>query len=208
MSKKKYTTKEKIKLAHKRGIYTEHELKKLIPEFLSNKEFDEINKEKQNKHIIGTFEFKQADTKSKQLGFAGSAYFTADFDIYSEIKNIRGTGLINFNIKGFPTGEIVKFYKKIGFGGKKMLIHTDIISIRYSKTKTHAFPVDPIVYEKEFSRKEKTCIELTIRHNSGVSRTGFVNNIYSFLKKVKSFMRKIVRHYTNNYPEKFTEGDC
>lgn len=189
MPNKKYTTKEKMKLAQKRGIYTEYELNVLIPAFLTNKEFDEINKEKQNKHIVGTFEFKQADDKSKRLGLAGSAYFAADFNIYSEIKKIRGTGLINFNINGFPTGEIVKFYKKIGFGGKHVLTHTDIISIRYSKTKTHAFPVDPIVYEKEFSRK-KTCIELTIRHNSGVFRTGFVNNIYSFFKKIKSFSKR------------------
>ena len=190
MPKKRYTTKEKIKLAKERGVYTEYELNVLIPAFLMNKEFDEINKEKQNKHIVGTFEFRQADDKSKRLGLAGSAYFSADFNIFSEIKNIRGTGLINFNINGFPTGEIVKFYKKIGFGGKHVLTHTDIISIRYSKTKTHAFPVDPIVYEKEYSRKEKTCIELTIRHNSGVSRTGFANNIYSFFKKIKSLIKK------------------
>ena len=190
MPKKRYTTKEKINLAQKRGIYTEYELNVLIPAFLTNKVFDEINKEKQNKHIVGTFEFKQADDKSKRLGLAGSAYFAADFDIFSEIKNIRGTGLINFNINGFPTGEIIKFYKKVGFGGKHILTHTDVISIRYSKTKTHAFPVDPIVYEKEFSRKEKTCIELTIRHNSGVSRTGFANNIYSFFKKIKYLIGK------------------
>lgn len=191
MPKKKYTTKEKIKLAQKRGFYTEYELSVLIPAFLTNKEFDEINKEKQNKHIVGTFEFKQADSKSKRLGLAGSAYFSADFDIYSELKNIRGTGLINFNINGFPSGEIVKFYKKIGYGGKYALTHTNVISIRYSKTKTHAFPVDPIVYEKEFSRKKKTCFELTIRHNSGVSRTGFSYNIYSFFKKINSFMKRI-----------------
>ena len=162
----------------------------LIPAFLTNKEFDEINKEKQNKHIVGTFEFKHADAKSKHLGFAGSAFFIADFDIYAEIKNIRGTGLINFNIDGFPTGEIVKFYRKIGFGGKNVLTYTDVISIRYSKTKTHAFPVDPIVYEKEFSRKKKTCIELTIRHISGVSRTGLFNNVHSFFMKVKTLMKK------------------
>ena len=190
MPKKRYTTKEKIKLAKKRGIYTEYELNVLIPAFLTNKEFDEINKEKQNKHIVGTFEFKHADAKSKHLGFAGSAFFIADFDIYAEIKNIRGTGLINFNIDGFPTGEIVKFYRKIGFGGKNVLTYTDVISIRYSKTKTHAFPVDPIVYEKEFSRKKKTCIELTIRHISGVSRTGLFNNVHSFFMKVKTLMKK------------------
>ena len=190
MPKKSFTTKEKIKLAQKRGIYTEYELNVLIPTFLTNKEFDEINKEKQNKHIAGTFEFKQADAKSKLLGFAGSAFFTADFDIYAEIKNIRGTGLINFNINGFPTGEIVKFYKKIGYGGRDVLTHTDIISIRYSKTKTHAFPVDSIVYEKEFSRKKKTCIELTIRHISGVSRTGFIKNVHSFFRKVKTLIKK------------------
>ena len=49
MPKKSFTTKEKIKLAQKRGIYTEYELNVLIPTFLTNKEFDEINKEKQNK---------------------------------------------------------------------------------------------------------------------------------------------------------------
>ena len=51
MPKKKYTTKQKIKLAKKRGVYTEYELNILIPAFLTNNIFDEINKEKQTLNI-------------------------------------------------------------------------------------------------------------------------------------------------------------
>ncbi|MBR5411678.1 MAG: hypothetical protein IK114_01370 [Fibrobacter sp.] len=86
------TTEEKIRLAQKRGVYTEYELDVLIPAFPSNKEFDKVNREKQNRHIVGTYEYKQADAKSKRLGFAGTAFFDSDFDIFMEIKNIRGTG--------------------------------------------------------------------------------------------------------------------
>lgn len=183
---------EKIQLAQERGVYTKYELDVLIPAFLSNAEFDKINREKQNRHIIGTYEYRQADAKSKRHGFIGSAFFDSDFDIFQEMENIRGTGLINFNSEGIPLEEIVQFHKKIGYGGKNKLIHTNVISIRYSKTENHAFPVDPADYEKVLRKKEKTCFELTTQHATGVSRTGFVNNIYSFLKKVKSFMRKIL----------------
>ena len=189
MPKKKYTTKQKIKLAKKRGVYTEYELNVLIPAFLTNTEFDKINREKQNRHIVGTYEYKQADAKSKRLGFAGTAFFDSSFNIFVEIADIRGTGLLDFNNEGFPLNEIVKLHRQIGYGGKKLLIRTNVISIRYSKTETHAFPVNPTDYDKVLNRK-KTCIELTIRHATGVSRTGFVNNIYSFFKKIKSLMKK------------------
>ena len=183
------TIEEKIRLARELGIYTEYELNVLIPAFLSNKEFDKINREKQNKHIAGTYEFNEADAKSKRLGFAGSAFFNTDFDIRSEIYKIRGTGLINFNNWGFPIGETIKFQTKIGLGGRDKLVNTDVIAIRYSATGTHAFPVDPEIYEKERIRKEKTCIGLTTRHISGVSRTGFVYNIQSFFKKIKALIK-------------------
>ena len=183
------TIEEKIQLARKRSVYTEYELDVLIPAFLSNKEFDKVNREKQNKHIVGTYECNEADAKSKRLGFAGSAFFNTDFNICSEINKIRGTGLINFNNCGFPIGETIKFHKKIGFGGRDKLINTDVIAIRYSATGTHAFPVDPEIYEKERVRKQKTCIGLTTRHISGVSRTGFVYKIQSFFKKVKALIK-------------------
>ena len=40
------TIEEKIQLAKRRGVYTEYELNVLIPLFLSNKEYDRINREK------------------------------------------------------------------------------------------------------------------------------------------------------------------
>ena len=181
------TIEEKIQLAKRRGVYTEYELNVLIPLFISNKEYDRINREKQNRHIVGTFEYKQADAKSRRLGFAGTAYFDRNFDIFKEIENIRGTGLIDFNVDGSPLEEIVKFYKKIGYGGKKKLAHTDVVSIRYSKTETHAFPVDRMDYKRVLNRK-KTCIGLTTRHDAGVSRTGFAFNIHFFLEQVKKFV--------------------
>ena len=184
------TIEEKIQLAKERCVYTEYELNVFIPAFLTNSEFDKINKEKQNKHIAGTFEYKQADAKSKRLGYVGSAYFDSNFDIFKELKKIRGTGLIDFNSEGNPIGEIVKLHRNIGYGGKDKLIYTDVISIRYSKTVTHAFPVDPTDYEKVLDRKEKTCIELTTRHATRVSRTGFLNNVHSFFAKVKALMKK------------------
>ena len=187
-STRKMTINKKIKLARKHGVYTEYELNNLIPAFLANKEFDKINRDKQNRHITGTYEFKLADAKSKKLGFAGTAFFDTEFDIFKEIENIRGTGLIDFDSDGYPIGEIVKVDKKIGFGGKNKLIQTNIISIRYSKTGSHAFPVDPADYDNVRIKKEKTCIGLTTRHATGVSRTGFYHNIQSFLRKVKKYL--------------------
>ena len=180
---------EKLELAKWRGVYSEYELNVLIPPFLLNKEYDKINREKQKRHIVGTYEYKQADTKSKQKGYAGSAFFDSDFDIFKEIKNIRGTGLLDFNIDGTPLEEIVKLNRNIGYGGRKKLVRTDVISIRYSKTETHAFPVDSADYVKVLDRKEKTCIGLTTRHVTGVSRTGFIHNIQSFWRKVKKIVK-------------------
>jgi hypothetical protein len=181
---------EKIKQARKHGVYTEYELNNLIPVFLANKEYDKINRDKQNRHIVGTYEFKLADAKSKRLGFAGTAFFDKDFDIFKEIENIRGTGLIDFDCNGQPIEEIVKVQKEIGFGGKHKLIRTNVISIRYSKTESHAFPVDPADYDNVRIRKEKTCIGLTTRHATGVSRTGFYYNIQSFFSKVKKYLKR------------------
>lgn len=184
------TIKQKLKQARKKRVYTEYELNTLIPAFLANKEYDKINRDKQNRHIIGTYEFKLADIKSKKLGFAGTAFFDTEFDIFKEIENIRGTGLIDFDSAGHPIGEIVKVHKEIGFGGKNKLIRTNVISIRYSKTDSHAFPVDPTGYDNVRIRKEKTCIGLTTRHATGVSRTGFYCNIQSFLRKVKRCLKR------------------
>lgn len=185
------TIEDKLKLAKKLGIYTDYELNVLIPAFLANKEFNRINKEKQNRHIAGTYEFEQADAKSKKFGYAGSAFFDADFNIFNEIDKIRGTGLLEFNDNGFPIWEIIKYHRTIGFGGRYKLTRTNVISIRYSKTDTHAFPVAPVDYSIVLNKKEKTCIGLTIRHVTGVSRTGFVYNIQSFFRKVKKCLRDL-----------------
>ena len=189
-SRETLTAEEKLHLAKKWGVYSEYELNVLIPTFLLNKEYDKINREKQNRHIVGTYEYKQADTKSKRMGFAGSAFFDSDFDIFKEIKNFRGSGLLDFNSDGTPLEEIVKLHRNIGYGGRNKLTRTNVISIRYSKTETHAFPVDPADYVKVLNRKEKTCIGLTTRHVTGVSRTGFIHNIQSFLRKVKKIVKK------------------
>ena len=183
------TIEEKIHLAKDFGVYTEYEINVLLPTFLANTEFDRINRDKQNRHILGTYEYKQADAKSKRLGFAGTAFFDSSFNIFNEIADIRGTGLLDFNDEGLPLCEIVKLHRQIGYGGKNTLVRTNVISIRYSKTETHAFPVDPADYEKVLNKK-KTCIELTTRHATGVSRTGFANNIYSFFQKVKYLIGK------------------
>ena len=188
-SRETLTAEEKLHLAKQRGVYSEYELEVLIPAFLLNREYDKINREKQQKHIAGSYEFEQANAKSRRLGFAGSSFFDPDFDIYKEIQNIRGTGIICFNDDGFPIRETVKLHRTIGFGGRDKLTRTSVVSIRYSRTETHAFPVNPDIYEKELKRK-KACIGLTTRHNSGVSRTGFFHNIQSFLRKVKKFVKK------------------
>ena len=106
--------------------------------------------------------------------------------LYS-FKSKEKNDLIDFNVDGNPLEEIVKFYKKIGYGGKKKLAHTDVVSIRYSKTETHAFPVDRMDYKRVLNRK-KNCIGLTARHDAGVSRTGFALNIHFFLEQVKKFV--------------------
>jgi hypothetical protein len=140
---------EKLNLAKSRGIYSNHELFVLIPSFLANRNHDKINRECQNRHIIGTYEYMQADIKSKKQGFAGSAFFNSDFDIYKEIARIRGTGILIFDNEGRIKSETIKYHRIVGFGGMKKLEQTDVVSIRYSKTGSHAFPVHKNKFEDD-----------------------------------------------------------
>ena len=143
------TDEEKLALAKARGIYSDHELIDLIPAFIANRNHDKINRECQNRHILGTYEYKQADIKSKKQGFAGSAFFNSDFNIYEEIVRIRGTGILIFDYDGRIKSETVKYHRIVGFGGMNTLERTDVISIRYSKTGSHAFPVHRNKYEDD-----------------------------------------------------------
>ena len=79
-SRETLTAEEKLHLAKQRGVYSEYELEVLIPAFLLNREYDKINREKQQKHIAGSYEFEQANAKSRRLGFAGSSFFDPDGD--------------------------------------------------------------------------------------------------------------------------------
>ncbi|MBQ3838946.1 MAG: hypothetical protein II819_03245 [Fibrobacter sp.] len=91
-SRKILTTEEKLHLARQRGVYSEYELP--------------INKNKQNRHILGSKEFTYFDSKSKKDGKAlkkknRQARFTAS----------RRSVLIGFihNIQSF-LGKIKKIF--------------------------------------------------------------------------------------------------
>lgn len=149
------TDEEKLAKAKASGLYNEHELNVLIPAMLSNKNYRKVNKEKQNKHVVGTKRFLHDDLESKNAGFAGCAYFDGDFDPYDKITKLCGTGIVLFDSKGKIQEELVKYYKDVGFAGKYILERTDVISIRYSNTGVHGTPVHRNKYGEKLELKQK-----------------------------------------------------
>lgn len=149
------TDEEKLAKAKASGLYNEHELNVLIPAMLSNKKYKKVNREKQDRHIVGTKIHKEYNQKSIDKNFAGEAFFDSDFNPYEEILQLVGTGVIVFRNDGFIIEELVKYYKDIGYAGGEILERTNVLSLRYSGTGIHATPVYRNKYDKKLKEKQK-----------------------------------------------------
>lgn len=178
-----------LKQAKFRRMYSEYEWNVLLPAFWKNKETLVINKNKQNRHIVGSKEFAYFNVKSQKEGKIGYSYFYPHIDILKILPRIIGTGILEFE-NGIPKRETVKCSYNIGVGGRIGLVVTDVLSIRYSTTGVHAFPVHPNVYEDivKYLKKKNRQARFTASCRSVL--IGFISNIQSFFEKVKRIMRK------------------
>lgn len=149
------TDEEKLAKARASGLYTEKELNELIPAMLANKKYKKINREKQDRHVVGTKINRDYNKESLEKHYAGAAFFDSDFNPYEKVLDLVGTGIIVFRDDGFIIEEVVKYYKDIGFAGGKILERTNVISLRYSGTGIHATPVYRNKYEKRLKEKQK-----------------------------------------------------
>lgn len=155
------TDEEKLAKAKASGLYTEKELNELWPAFLADENNYKINREKQNRHIVGKYEYNYQNEKNQKKDekyrTVGQSFYDSDFDIYSEIKKYVGTGVLIFDINGInPPRETVKLLREIGFAGEKKFVMTDVISIRYSVSGIHAVPVHPNKYKEDIEYVKKT----------------------------------------------------
>ena len=169
-SRKTLTAEEKLHLARQRGVYSEYGLP--------------INKNKQNRHILGSKEFTYFNTKSKKDGKAGYSFFFPDFNILEVLPNLIGTGIQEFE-NGHIRSELVKCSCNIGLGGRDALVVTDVLSIRYSSTGIHAFPVHPNVYDDAIKTLKKKNRQARFTASRRSVLIGFIHNIQSFLGKIK-----------------------
>lgn len=178
-----------LERARAQGTYSEYELNVLLPAYWKNKEMLVINKNKQNRHIVGSKEFAYFDAKSQKEGKIGYSYFYPHIDILKILPRIVGTGILEFE-NGIPKRETVKCSFDIGLGGRNKLVVTNVMSIRYSATGIHAFPVHPNVYEDivKYLKKKNRQARFTASCRSVL--IGFISNIQSFFEKVKLVMRK------------------
>ena len=174
-SREMLSEEEKLHLAKRRGVYSEYKLP--------------INKNKQNRHILGSKEFAYFDTKSKKEGKAGYSFFFPDFNILEALPSLIGTGIQEFE-KGHLKSELVKCSCNVGLGGRESLVVTDVLSIRYSSTGIHAFPVHPNIYDETLKRLKKKNRQARFTASCRSVLIGFVNNIHSFWRKVKKIVKK------------------
>ena len=191
------TTEEKIQLARKRNIYTEYELNVLWRSFLQNLDKFIINKNKQLRHIAGSKEFIFFDNRSKLEGKAGYSFFYPDFNILEELSQLIGTGILEFE-NDLPKRETVKCSANIGLGGREKLVTTNVLSIRYSSTGIHAFPVHPNIYDDTVKRLKKKNRQARFTASCRSVLVGFFCNIHSFLKKVKKTLKSVLSKFYEN----------
>lgn len=178
-----------LKQAKFRRMYSEYEWNVLLPAFWKNKETLVINKNKQNRHIVGSKEFAYFNVKSQKEGKIGYSYFYPHIDILEILPRIIGTGILEFE-NGKPKRETVKCSYNIGVGGRIGLVVTDVLSIRYSTTGVHAFPIHPNVYDDIVNRLKKKNRQARFTASCRSVLIGFISNIQSFFEKVKRIMRK------------------
>lgn len=178
-----------LKQAKFRRMYSEYEWNALLPAFWKNKETLVINKNKQNRHIVGSKEFAYFNVKSQKEGKIGYSYFYPHIDILEILPRIIGTGVLEFE-NGKPKRETVKCSYNIGVGGRIGLVVTDVLSIRYSTTGVHAFPIHPNVYDDIVNRLKKKNRQARFTASCRSVLIGFISNIQSFFEKVKEMLKK------------------
>ena len=178
-----------LKKARARGLYTEHELNDLWPVFLQSRGQLIVNRNKQYRHIIGSKEFLYFNAKSLEAGKAGYSFFYPDFNIIEILPTLVGNGILEFE-DGIPKKETIKCPHNIGLGGKDTLVVTNVISIRYSSTGIHAFPVHPNVYNDAVNCLKKKNRQARFTASCRSVLVGFISNIHSFLAKIKTIVRK------------------
>ena len=154
------TDEEKLAKAKASGLYTEKELNELWPAFLADENNYKINREKQNRHIVGTKEFQIIKENGiKGVGErknrpADQCFFDSNFDPFTMYEKLVGTGIL-FK-EGNEIRELVKYTKDVGYAGWDSLVKTDVIGIRHSKKGGHLFPVHPNEYEKKIRKLQDT----------------------------------------------------
>lgn len=155
------TDEEKLAKARASGLYTERELAEMWPVFLADKNNLIINREKQNRHIVGTKEYEIIlENNKKGVGKrknrpAPQSFFDSNFDPLTEYAKLVGTGLL-YREKNGEIREMIKYVRENGFAGWDSLVPTDIIGIRHSKKGGHLFPVHPNEYEKKIKMLKDT----------------------------------------------------
>ena len=188
------TAEEKIQLARKRNIYTEYEINVLWLSFLQNLDKFSINKNKQLRHIAGSKEFSFFDDKSKLEGKAGYSFFYPNFNIFEELPQLIGTGILEFD-NDIPKRETVKCSCNVGLGGREKLISTNVLSIRYSSTGIHAFPVHPNIYDETLKRLKKKNRQARFTASCRSVLVGFIYNIHSFFQKIKKGLKSVLSKF-------------
>lgn len=143
------TDKEKLEYAAKSGLYTAEELV-LFKDFLSKKENFKINKDKQSHHNKLSKNYNKSNS-SNSGNFVGSSYFIEEFNPYEKFDRLIGCGYIEF---GKQIKQYVKMPYNVGYAGNNDFKETNVISIRFSKSGMHMFPVHPNKYDDEVRKKK------------------------------------------------------
>lgn len=155
------TVEEKLAKAKASGLYTEKELKEMWPVFLADAANFKINKEKQNRHIVGTKEYQIIkENRNKGVGErknrpADQCFFDSVFDPFEMYEKLVGTGILYKDGKE-EVRELVKYTKDVGYAGWDSMVRTDVIGIRHSKKGGHMFPVHPNEYDKKIKKLKET----------------------------------------------------
>lgn len=144
------TDEEKIRYAEESGLYTKEELV-LFRDLLSKKNTYKINIQKQNHHDKKSDQYNKSNS-SNSVKSVGSSYFLDEFNPYEKLERLLGCGFVIF---GPQIQQYTKLPYNVGFAGKNEFVETNVISIRFSRTGLHMFPVHPNVYDEKVEYKKK-----------------------------------------------------
>ena len=97
-----------------------------------------------------------------------------------------------------PKRETVKCSCNVGLGGREKLISTNVLSIRYSSTGIHAFPVHPNIYDETLKRLKKKNRQARFTASCRSVLVGFIYNIHSFFQKIKKGLKNVLSKFREN----------